>query len=389
MIEIQDKKNCSGCEACLNICPVNCITMQVDDEGFRYPKVDKTKCINCHQCEKVCPIINKMQSDNKGYIIYGAINKNKKILKKSTSGGVFYELAKKMIEDKNGVVFGVRYDEKENALFDYAEDLTKLEQFLGSKYVQAKINESYRLARQFLNEGRYVLFSGTPCQIAGLKSYLKKDYEKLYTCDFVCEGVTNDKLLNSFKEYYENKYKTKIKDIKFRNKKFGWQYFGFLITFENNKKLYIPRNSVNYLKIFYGLLYNRPSCYACNFRELKSSSDFKLADFWEVRNSKHCNYDFYGVSHFLVNNKKAEDFFESIKEKFILDKSDIMEIKKLNGTFNSQEFDMEKRNEFSSQIQNKNSSEIFQEMDKYVKHNNFEKIKLYLVKIKYTFLKRK
>lgn len=389
MIEIQDKKNCSGCEACLNICPVNCITMQVDDEGFRYPKVDKTKCINCHQCEKVCPIINKMQSDNKGYIIYGAINKNKKILKKSTSGGVFYELAKKMIEDKNGVVFGVRYDEKENALFDYAEDITKLEQFLGSKYVQAKINESYRLARQFLNEGRYVLFSGTPCQIAGLKSYLKKDYEKLYTCDFVCEGVTNDKLLNSFKEYFENKYKTKIKDIKFRNKKFGWQYFGFLITFENNKKLYIPRNSVNYLQIFLPLLYNRPSCYVCNFRELKSGSDFKLADFWEVRNSKHCNYDFYGVSHFLVNNKKAEDYFESIKKKFILGKSDIKEIKKLNGTFNSQEFSMEKRNEFSSKIRNKNSSEIFQEMDKYVKHNYFEKIKLYLVKIKYTFLKRK
>lgn len=209
--------------------------MEYDEEGFRYPKVDKKKCINCHLCEKICPLLNMYKSNQKGYLVYGAINKNIKTLKESTSGGVFYELAKEII-NQNGIVFGVKYDKDELAIFDYAEDLEKLKQFMGSKYLQAKVNGMYNKAKENLERGRLVLFSGTPCQIAGLYSFLGKKYENLYTLDLVCEGVPSEIIFNAFKNHYEKKYKSKIADVKFRNKKYGWKYFGFLITFENGKK---------------------------------------------------------------------------------------------------------------------------------------------------------
>lgn len=393
MIEISDKKNCSGCEACLNICPVNCITMDIDEEGFRYPKVDKSKCINCHLCEKICPIINNKISNNKGYLVFGATNKNKNILKRSTSGGVFFELGKKIIVEKQGVVFGVKFDGENNAVFDFADNLNDLKNFLGSKYVQAKVNESFKKAKKFLSEGRTVLFSGAPCQIAGLKSYLGRDYENLYTCDFVCEGVTNDLLLDAFKNHYEIKYNSKIMDIRFRYKKYGWMYFGLYIKFENGRKIYIPRNEANYLNIFYSLIYNRPSCYECHFRELKSGSDFKLADFWKVNESKSGKYCFYGVSHFLINTKKGEIFFESLKEKFYLEKSNVDEIKRLNGTFNTQKFSNDKKKIFLKEIDGKSKEEIFDIMNLYIDCSIINKlkmrIKMFLVKIKYTIFKHK
>ncbi len=391
MIEIKNKVNCSGCEACLNICPKNCITMVEDDEGFRYPKVDKEKCINCHLCEKICPILNKYKSNNKGYLVYGAINKNKKILRRSTSGGVFYQLAKKVIEEKNGVVFGVRFDADNNAVFDYAEDMDKVIQFLGSKYVQARVGNIYRKVKECLENKKTVLFSGCPCQVAGLKSFLRKDYDNLYTCDFVCEGVPNEKLLNIFKEHYEKKYHSKIKNINFRYKKYGWKYFGYLLTFENNKKLYLPRNEVNYMNMLFGLIYVRPSCYECKFRELNSGSDFKLADFWEVNNSRNTKYNFYGVSHFLINTKKGEELFKGIEKEIDLYESNLDEIKKLNNTFNTQVFDNKGKHEFLKKIKNKNNDEIFKVMETYNNLTFLNKIKfrlkLKLVKIKYSIKK--
>lgn len=395
MIIIRKKENCCGCEACLNICPVKCISMEYDEEGFRYPKIDEKKCINCHQCEKICPIINNYCSkNNMGYKAYGATNKNEDILKNSTSGGVFFELGKLIIEKYKGIVFGVKFDGEKNAIFDYASDIGKLKEFMGSKYVQAKVEDTYRKVKEFLGNNRYVLFSGTPCQIAGLYSYLKgKSYDNLYTVDLVCEGVPSERLLNIFKKHYEDKYKSKITDIKFRNKRYGWKYLGFCLTFDNKKKVYIPRTEIGYLNILYGLIYLRPSCYDCKFRELNSGSDFKLADFWEVEKSWNSKYDYYGVSHLLVNNSRAEKLFKEIEDKFWIYQSSVDEIKKLNNSFNSQKFSDEKKIEFHKEIQNKSEEEIYKIMDKNIKLNKIEKIKfrikLKLVKVKYGIKQRK
>lgn len=386
MIQINKKEECCGCEACINICPVKCISMEYDEEGFRYPKVDKKKCINCHLCEKTCPLLNKYKSNQKGYLVYGATNKNKKTLKESTSGGVFYELAKEII-NQNGIVFGVKYDKDELAIFDYAEDLEKLKQFMGSKYLQAKVNGMYIKAKENLEKGRLVLFSGTPCQIAGLYSFLGKKYENLYTLDLVCEGVPSEIIFNAFKNHYEKKYNSKIVDIKFRNKKYGWKYFGFLITFDNGKKIYIPRNEISFLAFLFGLTMMRPSCYKCHFRELKSGSDFKLADFWEVNNSQETKYNFYGVSHLLINNKKAEQLFEKVKKNFELYNSTTDEIKKLNHTFRSQVFSNDEKLKFLEKIKGKSKEDIYEIMNEYLNLNILSKIKfrikLKLVKIKY------
>lgn len=393
MIVLDKKEDCCGCEACLNICPVKCITMEYDEEGFRYPKIDKSRCINCHLCEKICPINSKYKSDNKSYLVFGATNKNIKNLKNSTSGGVFFELGKLIIEKYNGVVFGVKFTGKDNAIYDYAEDISKLKEFMGSKYVQAKVGNMYKIAKDFLDSGRVVLFSGTPCQISGLYSFLGKRYDNLYTVDLVCEGVPSEKILNVFKKHYEKKYHSEIVDIKFRNKRFGWKYSGFLIVFANNKKVYIPRIEISYMNIMYGFLDMRPSCYNCHFRELNSGSDFKLADFWEVNNSQNSQYDFYGVSHLLINNSKAKELFDNIKDKFWLYESSIKEIKNLNNSFNVQIFNNEKKIEFNEQINGKTEEEIFKVMEEMLNLNFVKKIKfrikLLLVKIKYSFSRRK
>ena len=387
MIEIKQKELCSGCEACVNICPKKCIQMEYDEEGFRYPKINKKECINCHMCEKICPILNKLESTQQGYKSYGAFNKNKKILKDSSSGGIFYELGKAIIKDFKGVVFGVKFDKDNYSIFDYAEDVEKLKLFMGSKYVQAKNNGMYVKVKEFLDNGRTVLFSGTPCQIAGLYSFLRKDYENLYTVDVICQGVPSEILVTAFKQHFEMKYKSRIIDIKFRQKKYGWRYFGFLITFESGKKIYIPRAEANLLKILFEMADSRPSCYDCKFRELKSGSDIKLADFWGVHESKNTKFNFNGVSHVIINNKKAENLLNKIKDNLNLYESSIEEVKRLNNSFNSQKFDNKLKKQFLYDIDGKSMEEIYNIMDEHIGITKLGKIKnrikLKLVKIKY------
>ena len=175
MIEIKDKKDCSGCNACYSICPKNAIKMEYDKYGFKYPIVDKSKCINCGLCDKICPILNKKEEKEKSILSYACYNKNSNERLNSSSGGIFILFAKEIIK-RNGVVFGVTFDKNNKVIHDYAENENDLKKFTGSKYVQSDIGDSYRKAKNFLESDRYVLFTGTPCQIEGLKAYLKKDY---------------------------------------------------------------------------------------------------------------------------------------------------------------------------------------------------------------------
>lgn len=393
MIEISNKVDCSGCEACANVCPKQCITMSPDEEGFRYPVVEKSRCIECHLCEKICPIANEFQSDNQGISVYGAINKDRTIQKSSSSGGVFYELGRIVIEKYHGVVFGVKFSGTDNAIFDYAEDLEHLKPFLGSKYVQAKVNDVYAKAREFLTQGRTVLFSGTPCQIAGLRSYLQKEYDNLYTVDFICEGVPSEKLLNIFKSHYEKKYHSPIVNIEFRNKRYGWKYLGFLLTFASGKRIYLSTHEINYLFILFSFTYMRPSCYECRFRDLHSGSDIKLADFWEVKNSQHGEFDFYGVSHLFVNTKQGERLFQDVQDHFRLCPSSLAEAKRLNNTLNTQVFDTKRKQQFLSDIASMSDEEIYNLMDRYMNHNALDrlkfKVKIRLAKIKYAMPQKK
>jgi coenzyme F420-reducing hydrogenase beta subunit len=221
MILITKKQNCSGCKACYNICPEKCIEMFIDEEGFWYPKANEDKCIQCGLCEKVCPEINIYHND-KSYdkpTCLAAWNNDKSKREDSSSGGVFTSIAEWILSNE-GVVFGAGYDSGFNVIHKETYKMEGLSELRGSKYVQSDINDTYNKAKQCLDKGEKVLFTGTPCQIAGLYNFLQKEYAELYTCDLVCHGVPSPIVFKKYKQNLECQYNSNIKTIAFRNKNY-------------------------------------------------------------------------------------------------------------------------------------------------------------------------
>ena len=238
MKEVIEKNRCCGCHACFNICPKGAISMKEDKYGFKYPIIDKDKCINCDMCKKVCPVFNKQNNNNHKIESYAAYNKDISERMSSSSGGLFILLAKEIIKRK-GVVFGAAFDEKFNVIHACVEDKKGLNSFKGSKYTQSTIGDTYRKVKHFLEKGRYVLFSGTPCQVEGLKTYLMKDYEKLYTQDIICHGVPSPLLFRKYLNDKEEEYNDRITNISFRDKEVSWNNYRIKISFK--KKTYKKR----------------------------------------------------------------------------------------------------------------------------------------------------
>lgn len=251
--------------------------------------------------------------------IYGAYTINEEIRKKSSSGGVFYWLAHYVIK-KNGVVFGARFNKEWEVEHDYCETSDRILGFMGSKYVQSKIGSSYIKVKEFLERGRTVLFSGTPCQIAGLKKFLGKSYNNLILIDIICHGVPSPKVWKKYLiEITENDIKS-IDNINFRNKKTGWYQYSTDIHFTNGNEISSTYNSNIYMKGFLQDIYLRPSCYNCAFKGIQRCSDITLADYWGV--DKDCSklYDNKGTSLLIVHTKKGEEMLEELKRKLVLKK---------------------------------------------------------------------
>ncbi len=313
MIDIKEKYKCCGCEACIQVCPQQCISMTEDSEGFRYPKVDIQRCIGCILCEKVCPVINQSEP-RRPIVVKAAVNPDEDVRMASSSGGVFSLLAENVIR-REGVVFGVRFDEDWSVMHDYAETLDGLLAFRGSKYLQSRIGKSYRKAEYFLKQGRCVLFSGTACQIAGLKKFLRRDYENLYTIDVVCHGVPSPKV---WKSYLQSKFGGKIDEIcsvNFRNKLYGWKDYGLQINCRNGKVVYEPFRESLFMKCFLKDLDLRPSCYDCPAKGGKSGSDITLGDFWGVQRYFPELDDDKGLSAVMINSEKGKSLFEAVVSK--------------------------------------------------------------------------
>ena len=323
MININKKEECCGCYACSNICPKNCIKMNCDNEGFEYPQIDEKKCINCNLCEKVCPVKNNIKSNEEVKInAYACVNNDEEVRINSSSGGIFPLLCKNVI-DKGGVVFGAAFDNKFNVRHTFAETIDECNKFRGSKYVQSKIEESYKLAKKFLDNGKIVLFSGTQCQIKGLNLYLRKEYKNLITVDVICHGVPSPRV---FKLYIENlikKYRSDIQDISFRDKRKGWKEFSYVATFKDGQSYSKIFKEDIYIKGFLQNLYLRPSCYECRAKNFTSGSDISLADYWGVENIHNDLDDDKGVSLVLINSCKGEEVFNQLSENIILKKTDL------------------------------------------------------------------
>lgn len=333
----QENSLCTNCEACINICPNNAISTIEDEFGFKYPTIDPSKCINCNLCEHICKNIDYVRK-NKYITSIVAQSKNWNLSKKSSSGGMFAQIAKYILS-KNGVVFGCTM-EKINNKFDvkhiYIDDEKDLYRLQGSKYVQSNIKNTYKEAKQFLEQNRLVLFSGTPCQIAGLKAYLGKDYEKLLTVDLSCEGVPSLKMFNDYISFLEkNKIRQEIIDFKFRDKsKFGWSTAGFS-AITKNKKILLFQDLSSYFSLFIKGHILRNSCYNCSYTGLNRISDITIADAWGIEEEypKLLKTKFNknkGISLILINTQKGEIFFNNIQNKLIIENINVNKLKKYN-----------------------------------------------------------
>ena len=337
MIDIKEKHNCCGCGACVQVCPKKCISMSADTEGFLYPQVDGVICIDCGLCEKVCPVINQKEP-REPLAVYAAKNNNEEIRLKSSSGGIFTLLAEQIIAE-GGVVFGARFNDKWEVVHDYTETKEGLEPFRGSKYVQSVIGDNFIKAKQFLADGRKVLFSGTPCQIAGLKKFLRKEYENLLTVEVVCHGVPSPMVWRDYLDYKRAKRAVGkntvssslnefpvIAGISFRDKTNGWKKFGFKISYaaskaaensvsksaDNTNNEITPFNEDLFMKGFLKNIYLRPSCYHCAARQGKSGADISIADYWGIQLIHPEIDDDKGTGLILINTKQGANYFNSI-----------------------------------------------------------------------------
>lgn len=314
MITINHKQQCCGCSACMEVCPQKCITMQADHEGFYYPSADPEKCIDCNLCIQVCPV-RQQGHPHKPHLVYAAVHPDNLIRMQSSSGGIFSLLAERILQ-KKGIVFGATFDKNWNVEHNHISDRADLAKFRGSKYVQSSINGQFAQAEKFLNQGKKVLFSGTPCQIAGLKQYLRKDYPLLFTVDFICHGVPSPAVWQSYLNELLSRYnidRSSIKKINFRDKKSGWKKFSFSLSYEKQGKEktmteLFYRN--HYLRGFLHNIYLRPSCYACPAKAGKSNSDITIADFWGVRHIFPEMYDDEGTSLIMINSEKGKLLYQ-------------------------------------------------------------------------------
>jgi len=328
MIDNLDMKRCTGCFACVQKCPKKCIQIIKDEEGFYVPNIRKEDCVGCNLCEVVCPQMNPVTL-HKCEKAYAAKMKDVNVLKTSTSGGVFATAAINILE-RGGVVFGVEMTAEGIVQTTFIESRNELYRLQGSKYVQSYIGDSYIKAQDFLRQGRKVLFSGTPCQIAGLRSYLGKEYDNLFTIDLICHGVPSQELFSAYRKWLEKKNRKKIINWNFRNKeKEGWSSID-KITYDG--KIVFQGEYLNhYTRAFLKGFINRESCYGCLYAKEQRIGDITVGDYWGIRQFHPQFYSPDGVSAMLINTKQGEKLMEHIFDKIQVIESRLEWMQRFNG----------------------------------------------------------
>lgn len=360
---IVEKEKCYGCNACMNICPKQAIKMEKDEKGFLYPIVDKEKCINCDLCKKVCPSLNcEEQNKRVPSTGFACINKDESIRIKSSSGGIFTLIAQEILKE-NGVVFGARFDKNFKVVHDYIEKKEELDIFRGSKYVQSEIKDTYKQVKNFLEQGKKVLFTGTPCQIEGLYNYLMKEYENLYTQDFICHGVPSPEFWRKYLQHI-TKNQNNIENINFREKiKYGWNDFSLLIRYNN--KEYNKTNSKDfYMQMFLLDVVLRDSCYSCKFKNFQTKADITLGDLWGAKGIIPKMHDNKGLSIVFVNSKKGKEIFNKIMPYMKVEEITLEKVGKYNKGLLETAKKPKIREEFFMDLENKSFNKVVKKYKK-------------------------
>lgn len=316
MEKLFDNKNqCCGCTACMNICPKGAISMVADSSGFEYPQIDKALCVDCGLCKSICAFQNGYKKGEAVKTVFAAKNKSAQIRATSSSGGVFFELAKLFIE-KGGVVYGAAFDGDMVVKHIKVDNINSLVALRSSKYVQSNLSYTFKEIKQQLDKGQNVMFSGTGCQVGALKGYLKKSYDNLFTVDIVCHGTPSPKLFADYKAFMEKKYDSKAVAFNFRAKKIYGETQDMFIAFENGKTYNEFPAIDSYKSLFSKNLSLRPSCFECKYTNINRPSDITLGDFWGIDKCLPDFNDKKGVTLVMLNSEKGRALFENVKEGF-------------------------------------------------------------------------
>lgn len=334
-LNIMNKEKCCGCNVCAEICPQHAIKMIENDEGFLEYSIDEKLCINCGLCLKKCPQFNEMKN-NKNFVqqYYASSIKSVKDIKKSSSGGIFQIIAKEIAKNKEYAIFGAIYDENLKVKHSYIDNENDIDKLLGSKYAQSDISNIYKVVREKLDKNIKVLFSGTPCQVAGLYSYLgKKEYDNLITVDLICHGVPSPLLFQKYIEYLGKKYNGKVEEFNFRSKiKKEWGKNCLYKIGKRNfyKPYYLEAYYYNFIK---GTI-SRKSCYECKYANKERVADITLGDYWGIQDFHPKIYNKLGNSLIIINTMKGEKLFENIKNGINYEQSSYSNASKYNHTLN-------------------------------------------------------
>lgn len=381
MKEIVEKNRCTGCSACASICPKGAIKLVEDNEGFKYPVIDQDKCINCGLCKRTCPVLNTKgnSSLNKCYVAY---NKNDEVKKTSSSGGIFDVIAREVLND-NGIVIGAAFNESMKLNHIAIEKIEDLEKLKGSKYLQSDLDNIFTYIKSQISD-RKILFVGTPCQVAGLHAYLKKDYDNLICIDLFCHGVPSPKLFNKYIKELESSNNSKVVKYNFRNKKTGWDTYSNTASFENDKQISELQSNNSYMRLFLSDIALRESCYNCNFKVGNKYSDITLGDFWGVQKYYPEMYNKNGVSAIIINTEKGKQIFESISNNLKYKECKLEEIEAGNPSLKSSGKYPKNRNKF---FQDMDSLSIKKLKNKYANISLIKKIKGKIKRIIKKFIK--
>lgn len=312
MLNIKEKSQCCGCTACSSICPKKAIVMKQDEEGFVYPIIDKSKCVNCGLCDKVCPVKNAKEN-NKNQHAYIFQNSNDEIRRESTSGGAFTAIAEYVIKN-NGIVYGAIFDENYKVIHIGIDKKEELYKFRNSKYVQSEICNCYPEIKEHLDNGKMVCFSGTSCQVEGLKNYLMKDYENLILVDVVCRAVPSPLIWKKYLKLRQKEYKD-IEKIMFRDKYYGYKYSNLSIYNRSKDKKQEYHKGVDsdpYLRAFFTNICDRPSCYECKFKKLHRESDITIWDCFDVEKYNKEFDDDKGTNRILTHTGKGDKIIKEL-----------------------------------------------------------------------------
>ncbi len=310
MIDKVSVADCTLCGACINTCPTNAIRLKKQYLDFCYPDIDEDLCINCNKCELSCPILGEKSKPENGFpIAFAAKSKNDEVRIRSSSGGAFYEFADKMLKD-GGYVCGAVFDEEFHVKHIVSNSKNDVYRMMGSKYAQSDMGYCYREIKDVLEKGHKVLFSGCPCQVAGLRTFLGKEYRNMLLVELICHGIPSDQMLQAYIRMQEKKYGAKLKRMEFRNKTKGWHNSAVRMEFENGKIYAEPMTIDAFMQGYFRGVSLKESCFSCQFRNFASGSDLTIGDFWGAEIEMSHIDDNKGLSVVISNSQKGTVFLE-------------------------------------------------------------------------------